>query len=170
MTPSPPASSPPDAALSEYDERDAQETDFEDLYALHERTMRRVVELTYGPWDEADQRQRFREAFTTRLPRVLATRAEPTSVPRIVAAFHIARRDDAHFLSSIEIAVDHQRRGLGSALVRQFVREALGSGRDATLQVSKHNGDAQRLYERLGLVVTGETETHVEMRLRRKGA
>jgi len=154
--------------LASFAERDASDDDVDALYRLHEQTMRAYVALTYGPWEDGDQRRRFREAFVSRRTRVLVesdgTSETRAASARIVAAFQIERRAGQHFLSSIEVAAGYQGRGIGSAIVRRFVEEARASGAEATLQVLKSNSAARRLYERLGFVVTGDTTTHDAMR------
>ncbi len=62
----------------------------------------------------------------------------------------------------IEILPQHQRRGLGSAVVKDIVSEAKSRGLPVTLQVLKVN-PARKLYERLGFRIVGETETHYRM-------
>jgi ribosomal protein S18 acetylase RimI-like enzyme len=121
--------------------------------------MRVYVGQTYG-WEDADQRQRFREAFASRRFRVLVDDAGG-----IVASFFVEVRSKEHFLSSIEVAAGHRSCGIGSALVHRFVRAAHDAGVKATLQVLKTNPRARELYARLGFVVTGETATHVAMQI-----
>src|SRR5947207_8534336 len=54
-----------------------------------------------------------------------------------------------------------QGRGIGTAIVRQTIREAASSGRVTELAVLQLNPRAQRLYERLGFMVSGVAEPFV---------
>ncbi len=62
------------------------------------------------------------------------------------------------FLANIEILPDYQGRGLGAAIIHGIIAEADAHHLPVRLQVLKIN-PARRLYERLGFVITGETET-----------
>jgi GNAT superfamily N-acetyltransferase len=55
-----------------------------------------------------------------------------------------------------------QNRGIGSRLVRQVLSEAKSTGLPVRLRVFKVN-PAQRLWQRLGFVVSGETDSHILM-------
>ncbi len=60
---------------------------------------------------------------------------------------------------------EYQRRGVGSAVIKDVNREATEQELPVTLGVLKVNPRAQALYEKLGFVVNGETETHILMKL-----
>ena len=74
------------------------------------------------------------------------------------------QRDDLVFLGVIEIAPDHQSRGIGTKLVQGLLNEADSRGVPVELQVLKVNHPARRFYERLEFAVIGETQTHYLMR------
>jgi ribosomal protein S18 acetylase RimI-like enzyme len=140
-----------------YTLRPARDADFQFLYELHEATMRDYVEQTWG-WDDQTQLQRFRSGFQPELLTIvivdgvdsgmIATESRPADV----------------WLSSIELHPRIQRRGIGAALVRRVIEEAEARHVPAVLRVLKVNIGARRLYQRLGFVVVGETETHYDMR------
>jgi RimJ/RimL family protein N-acetyltransferase len=52
-------------------------------------------------------------------------------------------------------------------VIREIIREATETQLPVTLEVLKVNPRAQVLYEKLGFVLTGETETHNLMTLAR---
>jgi len=138
--------------------RPATQEDFDFLYQLHVLTMKEYVELTWG-WDEAVQRRGFGEDF--RPERLAVVVVDGTDVGRL----GIVREPDRLFLASIEIAPDWQRRGLGTEIVTDLLREARGGGLPVVLMVLKVN-PARRLYERLGFTVDAETPTHYRMAAR----
>ena len=72
----------------------------------------------------------------------------------------VSERESAVFIDQVEITPKYQGRGIGTALINDL----LARGRPVELGVLKMNGDARRLYERLGFRVTGETERHYHMR------
>ena len=77
-----------------------------------------------------------------------------------VGLLRVSERESALFIDQVEIVPDYQDRGIGTALINDL----LARGRPVELGVLKVNDDARRLYERLGFRVTGETETHYNMR------
>jgi len=136
--------------------RPATEDDYDFLWCLHRATMRLYVEKTWG-WDEDWQIRYSQEHFD---PTTLAI-VESDGVP--TGCISVKRGDGAIFLAAIELAPDYQNQGIGRKLIRSLLNEAASRGVPVELQVLKVN-PAQRLYERLGFVVVGETETHHIMR------
>jgi GNAT superfamily N-acetyltransferase len=67
------------------------------------------------------------------------------------------------WLDTVEIAPEHQGRGLGSAIVHAVLEEARSRDRPVGLQVNRANR-ARQLYERRGFVEVDTTETHYLMR------
>jgi GNAT superfamily N-acetyltransferase len=118
--------------------------------------MRPYVEKTWG-WDEQWQAQYFRDRFDPATREII----EGDGVP--IGCISVERREHCIFFAVIEIAPDHQSRGIGTELIRDLLNEADGRGVPVELQVVKVN-PARRLYERLGFAVIGETETHYLMR------
>jgi ribosomal protein S18 acetylase RimI-like enzyme len=136
--------------------RPSTDDDYAFLESLHNATMRDVVTQVWG-WDDAVQQALFRRNFDPSRSQIVVVDEVPAGV------IAIERRDDAWFLANIEIAPAHQSRGLGAQLIGAILAQAHAAGLPVTLQVLKVNR-AQHLYERLGFVVTGSTETHFLMR------
>jgi len=65
----------------------------------------------------------------------------------------------------IALLPQHRGAGLGSALIQRVAREAAAADKPVHLCVLKGNR-ALRLYDRLGFVKIGETETHLELEYR----
>ncbi len=63
------------------------------------------------------------------------------------------------FLSSILLVPAFQNRGIGTRLITELVATSQKPVRLQVLQVNP----ARRLYEKLGFVVYGRTDTHIEM-------
>jgi ribosomal protein S18 acetylase RimI-like enzyme len=61
---------------------------------------------------------------------------------------------------------EHQGRGIGTALLREFINSAHEKGVSATLEVLKANEPARRLYERLGFTVVFEDRYKYDMAIR----
>ena len=62
------------------------------------------------------------------------------------------------YVANLGVAPEMRSRGVGAALLRSQMQNARGQGKELfALDVAATNPAAQRLYERLGLRVTGET-------------
>ena len=136
--------------------RPATDEDYGFLWWLHRATMRPYVEKTWG-WDEQWQAQYFRDRFDPTTREII----ECVGVP--IGCISVERPEDRICLSVIEIAPDHQNRGIGTKLIQALLNEADSRGVPVELRVLKVD-PARRLYERLEFALVGETETHYQMR------
>jgi ribosomal protein S18 acetylase RimI-like enzyme len=75
----------------------------------------------------------------------------------------VSNDHDSITLVDISLLPDYRRQGIGSALMRTLIETAAAKGQGVTLQVLRTNS-AQRLYQRLGFVVTGQDEMYLQMR------
>jgi ribosomal protein S18 acetylase RimI-like enzyme len=142
--------------LSSIELRPATPDDYEFAYRVHCAAMRPSVEETYG-WDEAWQEGYFRERFDPSRWQIIRYREVDVGV------FAVEDGGDSLFLALIAILPEYQHRGIGTALICRLQRSAKEDDVPLTLRVLKVNR-ARELYERLGFVVTGETDTHYQMR------
>ena len=141
--------------------RAARQEDAGFLYGLLKATMREYVAQIWG-WDEEWQQAYFREHFDPSQERVVVLEGQDIGV------LAIEEREDELFLAKISILPEYQGQGIGTQLIESLLDRAFGRGLPVTLQVLKGN-PARRLYERLGFVVVGETETHTLMEARPPG-
>jgi RimJ/RimL family protein N-acetyltransferase len=145
--------------------RPATDEDYDFLWWLHCATLRSYVEQTWG-WDEHWQAEYFRDRFDPTTLEIIESDGAP------IGCISVERREDCPstgsgpciFLGLIEVAPDHQNRGIGTKLIRALLDEADRRSVPVELRVIKANHPARRLYERLGFAVVGETETHYLMR------
>jgi ribosomal protein S18 acetylase RimI-like enzyme len=144
--------------VSELALRPAHAGDREFLFALMRDALGPHVIATFGPWDEAAQRERFFAALTRSLS--LHQIVELGGAP--IGCLNVVRSAEQLKLNRVLLLPSHQGRGLGSQLMRTLLRDADASRLPIRLRVLRVN-PARRLYERLGFVVTGEIETHFLM-------
>jgi ribosomal protein S18 acetylase RimI-like enzyme len=130
--------------------------DVDRLFSIHRAALGSYVEATWG-WDEAWQADYFREHFDTSIRRVICY------ADNDIGFLDVVTRPDAVVLQNIEIHPQYQGRGIGSELIGRILTSAKNHGVPVRLQVLKVNSRARSLYERLGFVLIGETETHFEM-------
>jgi ribosomal protein S18 acetylase RimI-like enzyme len=139
--------------------RPVADADYEYLYRLNEVTMRRYAEQTYGAWDEAVNRRIFAERWRPETMQIVVVDGQDGGLLELVpteTGLHVA---------NIRVAPELQGQGIGTRLVAGVLRDAHSRGQSVTLRVLKVN-PARRLYERLGFVVVGETDTHHLMEAR----
>jgi [ribosomal protein S18]-alanine N-acetyltransferase len=75
---------------------------------------------------------------------------------RVVGYFGLMLLDDEAHVTTVAVAPDHQRRGVGTALMLEAARTALTSGaRHLSLEVAAGNERAQALYRRFGFAPVG---------------
>jgi ribosomal protein S18 acetylase RimI-like enzyme len=138
------------------DLRPLAEEDYDLLYDIHRAAMRAYVEATWG-WDEDAQERRFRDGFDPARVRVIRWREED------VGFVDVKEGPDVISLLRIEIAPAFQGNGIGTLLIGDILRAAAARNARVELRVMRVN-PAKNLYERLGFVVTDESETHYMMR------
>jgi GNAT superfamily N-acetyltransferase len=119
--------------------------------------MREYVQRTWG-WDEEDQRRRFAVSFP-------ADRLVIIVGGEVAGYLDVDERIGETWLANIVLDPTVQGRGIGAALVGAVIRSARARRVPVALQVLRVN-PARRLYERLGFVLEGETDTHFLMRTR----
>jgi GNAT superfamily N-acetyltransferase len=117
--------------------------------------MRTYVEAIWG-WDEVLQRQLFQERFEPARMEIIESAGDA------IGYISVERHRRFIFLSAIEVEPDFQSQGIGTCLIRDLQDEAERQGLPLRLRVLQGN-PARRLYERLGFVAMGETETHIMM-------
>lgn len=137
--------------------RSASEGDREFLYELHCRTMREVIEKTWG-WDEEWQRQDFERRFADYLASVIESEGRP------IGGLLLEPRPDSIYIHEIQVLPEWQGQGVGTAVVRRIIEQAENRGASVTLSVVLANPRAKQLYERLGFGVTGFEAPFFRMR------
>lgn len=142
------------------DAKPAVATDLHELVALYLHAMREAIGAARGSWDAAREEAEFRDQLD--LSQTVVLRAASTLV-----AFTMIRALDGRTLEvhTLCVAPAFQRKGLGSRLLRQTIREAASMNAAVELSVLKANRAARALYERLGFREIGATERHLRLRV-----
>jgi len=136
-----------------YELRPTSESDKEAIRRLNNLCYREVVEVQFGEWDDDLQRTLFEEKWE------LSHYQKIMCSGRMAGVLAIAVQSDHLFLSEIQIGLDFQGEGLGTAVMTDILSDSAGKNLPVRLQVLLKNR-AKTLYERLGFVVTGETDTY----------
>lgn len=137
----------------------AAESDFERVFAITMETMRAYVEATWGVWDDAEHRSRIRATFDLSTHRLVHVDGQ------LAGLLAVEEHPDHVQLLKVFLLPPFQGRGTGTRLVRQVMAQADAQGRSLRLCVLRVN-PAQRLYLRLGFVITDETPERLYMEWR----
>ena len=137
--------------------RPADEEDREFLFALFCQTMHEVVEQTWG-WGEAWQRSDFDGRFDNYSVSIVESDSQS------VGGLSLETTPDSIYIHELQLLPGYQGGGLGTAVVRRVIAEAVERGVPVMLSVVPANHRAQRLYERLGFKVTGIEAPFIRMR------
>jgi ribosomal protein S18 acetylase RimI-like enzyme len=140
----------------DYELRSAVRADRGFLFDLHRSTMREYIEPIWG-WDEDLQRRIFKERLGLENVRVVLVEGHAAGMVKVT------QTPDEMFLARIEIAPTHQRRGIGTAIIREVLEDAHRQKLPVTLEVL-HGNPARGLYERLGFRIVDENDERCFMR------
>jgi ribosomal protein S18 acetylase RimI-like enzyme len=138
-----------------YQLRPATDNDYDFFCRLQIAAMKEYVIQTYG-WDDAVQERYLRRKFARREHQIIVVDGHDVGV------LEVNRTEDAMVLVNIQIMPEYQRRGLGTAVIRDVLADASRQGLPSALWVMKVN-PARELYERLGFEIVEETDTHYKM-------
>jgi ribosomal protein S18 acetylase RimI-like enzyme len=136
--------------------RDCREDDRAFVWEVRRQALREYVAALWG-WDEDAQRAKFEQRFTPAGHQIIVAGGRDVGLLQVVD-------DGTHLVvGKIELLPEFQRQGIGTVLMTRILGEARSRDIPVRLQVLRTNTPARRLYERLGFVVSGETESHVQM-------
>lgn len=142
---------------------DASSADEPWLDDLRRRAYADLFDATWGGWDEARHARHFSASMRRGHVSIIEVDGERVGMVQVL------EQSDAVEVAEIQIDPDHQGRGIGTSVLLDVISEARARGCDVRLSVGLKNQKAIRLYERLGFVPVGESETHRHMRYPAEG-
>ena len=137
--------------------RPATPDDSDILYLIHRAAMGEYLEQAFGPWTEEFDREQHEQWLSAGRARVILVGDE------IAGVLDVEWQADVAVLYRIGIDPTFQGRGLGTAIVRDLLRECGERQLPARLHVFPHN-PARRLYQRLGFREVGSDSASIVMR------
>jgi GNAT superfamily N-acetyltransferase len=148
--------SPSNLPLQEIALRECREEDRPFIWQVRRQALKEYVAAIWG-WDEKVQQEKFEQRFTPAGHQIVVFDGIDVGLLQVVD-------EGSHLVvGKIELLPEFQRRGIGSVLMGRILDEARARQVPVRLQVLRTNAPARRLYERLGFVMSGETETHFQM-------
>ena len=137
--------------------RQARLADTKFLWDAFRASMKDYITQTRGEWNEQREESQFRNQLDLSAAQVI--RSNDLAVGFIIAPI----KDSARWIHTICIVPEHQRKGIGTEVLRRAVAQAREQKISLYLSVLKVN-PARRLYERLGFGVIEETKHHFRMK------
>lgn len=128
------------------------------LDGLRRRAYADLFTATWGGWDEERHRRHFSASIDDGHISIIKVDGVR------VGMLQLLEDEDAVEVREIQIDPDHQGRGIGRAVLLDVISDATAGGRDVRLSVGLKNERARRLYEGLGFVSVGKSESHCHMR------
>jgi GNAT superfamily N-acetyltransferase len=138
--------------------RRATPCDADFVYRVMEATMRRYVEQTWGSFSEARTRKDVADVIASGHCSIIEFEGADIGV------LTVERLADRIKLGQFYILPSHQNRGIGTAILRELIREARQAGKRLKLRLLKVN-PVRRLYEREGFRVVSSTPERLYMEL-----
>ncbi len=136
-----------------YKLRDASTEDRALVKQINDVCYRTVVVDQFGLWDSSLQNRFFEKKWNPCRYQMVEYAGQAVGV------LSVKKGESDWFLSEIQILPDYQNAGIGTSIVKDLLAEADQSSVTVKLQVLKKNRSVS-LYERLGFVHSGESETH----------
>ncbi len=137
--------------------RPATNEDTEFARIAHHEAYRDVIERQFGSFDETAQDEFFFKSWSGNAGfQIINWGGQPAGYTRV--------EETPEYIYGHELVLlpEHQSKGIGSFLLNSWQENAKSKNIPLKLQVLKDN-KAKELYERVGFVETGQTDTHYEM-------
>lgn len=148
-------------SLTAYELRPATAADGEFLYALHRESLGAAIEATWGPWDDALQRNFHRAWFVPEQVELVVVDGEPAGMLEVRPPV-----DGVVYLSRLELSASTRGRGVGTAVITDVITQARAAGATyVELDVLEQNPRARALYERLGFTLIAAAPPKLRLRL-----
>lgn len=123
--------------------------DSEFAYEVSCRAIRPYAEQTFGLWQEEQVRSMLASHISAGATKIIVVGREPAGI------LTVKELADQIKLDQLFLLPQHQRSGIGTALVREILERARHLKVPVRLRVLRVN-PAKRLYERMGFFVTAE--------------
>jgi len=122
------------------------------FYDVKKTVLKGYIEKIWG-WDEAFQLQFHQENYNFLTTYMI-------QCERIyMGTVEIKEEEKRIFICSLYLLPVYQGKGIGSAIINQYVNKAADTEKRIELEVLKLNVNAIRLYERLGFKIAGDDDS-----------
>lgn len=136
--------------------RQAVDSDYDFLFALHRATMREYIEPIWG-WHEDWQEEYFRKKFEPQKRQIIVVDGEDAGV------LVVEERPNEIYLGLIELLPRFQGCGVGTSILNDLKNKAAQQKVRLSLHVLSTNIKARRLYEGIGFRAIYEESSRILM-------
>lgn len=140
----------------------AAKPNYGEFKTLRKAVMREHVERLGLPWNVWEEDDYHRELFAIKGLRIILYQK------RRVGFVGVREEDGAIIIDRFCIEPRHQRKGIGTAVMRKIMDEPLCRGKNIKLDVLRKN-PAIKLYERLGFIFLSEDDKLAYLQRRPQG-
>lgn len=137
--------------------------DFDFIFELKKLCLKWHIDIVYG-WDDESQYNKTRNELNRNIDYMKIIYVDNISVG--VTTFY--KEDDSYRVGHTMIHPDYQNKGIGSAVIRDYINLADKDNKRIIIKTYKDN-PAQNLYKRLGFKVYHEDSTHIHLETNKKG-
>lgn len=142
----------------EYHFRKATINDFDFIFNLKKQNFKKYIEK-YFDWNEEERK----EMYYNNLKNYMGEYNIIVVNNKDIGVFAV---DESHegesYISEISLIEEYQNKGIGTDILNKLLIKNKDKRLRTKLKVFK-NSPAKKLYERLGFLVYGETESHYQM-------
>ena len=138
-------------SMAQLARRQATAADFEVTLAIKKQTLGPYIEQVWG-WEDEFQRAFHSENFKPDNTTLLLYEG------REIGLLEEEERPDSLFIQSLLLVPEFQGKGIGTALLNEFITKALAVDKPVRLDVLQVNESALKLYQRLGFTIQNTTE------------
>ncbi|HEX8428375.1 GNAT family N-acetyltransferase [Hymenobacter sp.] len=137
--------------LAQLARRLATAADFEVTLAIKKQALGPYIEQVWG-WEDEFQRVFHAENFKPDSTTLLLYEE------REIGLLEAEEQPDSFFIQSLLIVPELQGKGIGTALLNEFITKASAVNKPVRLDVLQVNKSALKLYQRLGFTIRDTTE------------
>lgn len=141
-----------------YQLKKSKKEDYDFIYELGKLVNKERVIKTYGSWDEDFQKEYFKKKFDVNKIKLI------TFNNQNIGMLETEKTKNNIHIEEIQLLPEYQGKGIGTKVLQDIIEDAKQKKVNLDLRVMKIN-PAKKLYERLGFVIVGETETHYLMNM-----
>lgn len=121
---------------------------------LHKRAYHEVVVAQFGRWDDNLQNKLFTEKWFPEKFEILELDRQQ------IGCISVEGHSDHIFFAEIQISPEFQGFGFGTEIIQEEIHRAERKQKPIRLQVLLKNQRAKNLYEKLGFIECGKSDTH----------
>jgi ribosomal protein S18 acetylase RimI-like enzyme len=138
-------------SMAQLARRPTTAADFEVTLAIKKQALGPYIEQVWG-WEDEFQRAFHSENFKPDKTTLLLYEG------REVGLLESEERADSLFIQSLLLVPEFQGKGIGTALLNEFITKALAVDKPVRLDVLQVNKSALKLYQKLGFTIQNTTE------------